>query len=222
MNFEGVKTVGIIGAGVAGLAAAKTLIAEGFDCTVYERAPKLGGVWADGYVNFGVQVQKELYEFPDFPLPPEAPDFTPGPFFQRYMCDYSDTFGVTPHLRLSTTVRTLEPRGDGAAGWTLVTDDARADYDCVVIATGLYSETPFIPDYPGHEAFQGEVHHAYHLKTNEILMDRKVAVIGYGKSATDIAGEAADQSDAVHLIFRDTHWPVPRNLAGVLPFKWGC
>lgn len=221
MNFPSVKTVGIVGAGVAGLAAAKTLLAEGFNCTVYDRAPELGGVWADGYINFGVQVQKELYEFPDFPLPPEAPQFTPGPVFQRYLRDYADQFGVTPHLRLATPVRSVEPRTDGEPGWSLITDDGRDDFDYVVIATGLYSETPYIPDYPGREAFRGEVMHISALKTNDALKGRKVAVIGYGKSATDIAGEAAKVANEAHLIFRDTHWPVPRKLAGVLPFKWG-
>ena len=71
MNLTHVKTVGIIGAGVAGLTTAKTLSSQGIHCTLFERNTILGGVWADGYSNFGIQLQKELYEFPDFPLPPD-------------------------------------------------------------------------------------------------------------------------------------------------------
>lgn len=48
MDLTDVKTVGIIGAGVSGLVTAKTLMAEGLDCTVFERSGALGGVWADG------------------------------------------------------------------------------------------------------------------------------------------------------------------------------
>jgi uncharacterized protein with NAD-binding domain and iron-sulfur cluster len=59
VELKGVKRVGIIGAAVAGLATAKTLQAEGLDCTIFERAERIGGVWAIGYSNFGVQVQKE-------------------------------------------------------------------------------------------------------------------------------------------------------------------
>ena len=33
--------------------------------------------------------------------------------------------------------------------------------------------------------------------------------------------ESAAVAEETHLIFRDVHWPVPRNLAGILPFKWG-
>ena len=37
----------------------------------------------------------------------------------------------------------------------------------------------------------------------------------------DVAGEASAVTKDVHLVFREAHWPVPRKLAGVLPFKWG-
>jgi hypothetical protein len=84
MSFQGAKTAGIIGAGLSGLVTARTLLAQGMECTIFERCQELGGVWADGYAGFGVQVQKDLYEFPDWPLPSEYPDFTPGPVF----CDY--------------------------------------------------------------------------------------------------------------------------------------
>ena len=58
MRFENIKRVGIIGSGVAGLATARTLKAQGLECVVLDRADRLGGVWADGYSNFGVQAQK--------------------------------------------------------------------------------------------------------------------------------------------------------------------
>jgi dimethylaniline monooxygenase (N-oxide forming) len=220
-----IRRVGIIGAGVAGLATAKTLLAEGIECVVFERGERLGGVWADGYANFGVQVQKELYEFPDWPLPPETPNFTPGPVFQHYLEGYCDQFEVRPHLRLNSRVISVERRPDGAPGWALTVEmegETETElFDLVVVATGLYSENPAMPDFPGRDDFLGAVHHISEIKTRAPLEGRKVAVIGYGKSATDAAGEAAAVAKDVHLIFRDVHWPVPRNLAGVLPFKWG-
>jgi dimethylaniline monooxygenase (N-oxide forming) len=225
VTFQDVKRVGIIGAGVAGLATAKTLLAQGLDCTVYERGDRLGGVWADGYSNFGVQVQKELYQFPDWPLPEDAPNFTPGPVFQRYLEGYADHFGITPHLRLGAKVHKLARRPGDDAGWTMTVEaegaETTEDFDLVVIATGLYSETPYMPEFPGQEDFQGEILHISQLKTRAPLENKRVAVLGYGKSATDAALEATAVAEDVHLIFREAHWPVPRNLAGILPFKWG-
>ena len=220
-----IRTVGIIGAGVAGLATAKTLLAEGIECVVFERGERLGGVWADGYSNFGVQIQKELYEFPDWPLPPETPNFTPGPVLQQYLEGYCDHFGVRPHLRLNARVTSVERRRNGASGWAVTVETggetSTEGFDLVVVATGLYSETPNMPEYPGRDEFQGQVLHISQVKTREPLEGRRVAVIGYGKSATDVAGEAAAVAKDVHLVFREAHWPIPRKLAGVLPFKWG-
>jgi dimethylaniline monooxygenase (N-oxide forming) len=68
-----ISTAAIIGAGISGLAAAKCLSQKGIECTIYDRNVVLGGVWADGYHGFGVQIQKDLYEFPDFPLPEDDP-----------------------------------------------------------------------------------------------------------------------------------------------------
>src|SRR5262249_17285327 len=106
-DLSSVRRVAIIGAGASGLATARVLLAQGLDCTLFERRAALGGVWADGYLNFGVQVQRELYEFPDWPVPPDAANFTPGPAFQEYLAGYARNFGVLPHIRLGCTVLRL-------------------------------------------------------------------------------------------------------------------
>jgi dimethylaniline monooxygenase (N-oxide forming) len=218
-----VDSVAVIGAGVAGLCTAKTLIAEGLRCTLFERNAALGGVWADGYSNFGVQVQKELYEIPDWPLPPDAPDFTPGPAFRDYLQGYADHFGVTPCLRLGASVTALERRDDG--GWIVTYRQNGAEkkeaFDLVVVSVGLYSSRPWMPSFPGEENFDGKVMHIAELKSRDQLQGKRVAVLGYGKSATDAAVEAAAVAEQTTLIFREAHWPVPRKLAGILPFKWG-
>ena len=74
---------------------------------MFERGSVLGGVWSSGYLNFGVQVQRELYEFPDWPLPSDVPNFTPGPIIQRYLEDYAKHFGVWSRICFDTTVTAL-------------------------------------------------------------------------------------------------------------------
>jgi dimethylaniline monooxygenase (N-oxide forming) len=219
-----VKRVGIIGAGVAGLSTTKLLLAQGLDCTVFERNSVLGGVWAAGYSNFGVQVQRELYEFPDWPLPKDTPDFTPGPVVQKYLEEYAKHFGVWPTIRFNTTVENVRERTGEEPGWVVTYNEAgvrREDnFDLVVVCIGLYSNTPHVPQFPGQERFKGEIIHISDLTTRDRLEGKKVAVIGIGKSATDAALESAAVASQTTIIFREAHWPVPPNLAGVLPFKW--
>ena len=225
MSGTGTDRIAIIGAGVAGLATARQLLGAGFDCTLFERDARLGGVWRDGYLNFGVQVQRELYQFPDWPLPEDTPNFTPGPVLRQYLQDFSDRFGITAHIRFSTRVLRVEEQDGPGSGWRLRIADESGERDeefaRVVVCIGLYSDQPNVPDFPGREDFAGETLHNSRLKRPEQLQGKRVAVIGYGKSASDAALESAHAAARAHIVFRQPHWPIPRNLAGILPFKWG-
>ena len=223
MDLSNVGTVGIIGAGVAGLSTAKVLLAQGLTCTVLERNAVLGGVWTTGYSNFGTQVQRELYEFPDMPLPKDVPDFTPGPIIQRYLEDYARQFGLWPHLRFGAEVTALRQDGSGT-GWHLSYiengSNHEAQFDLVVVCIGLYSNTPHLPRFEHQAQFHGEIIHVSELSNTARLAGKKVAVVGFGKSATDAALESAKVAATTTIIFREAHWPVPPLLLGALPFKW--
>ena len=224
-DISSVRRVAIVGAGVSGLATARILLAQGLECTLFERRPALGGVWADGYLNFGVQVQRELYEFPDWPLPAYTANFTPGPTFQEYLTGYASHFGVLPHIRLGCAVLGLKERAQLGAGWRVTYRDDSGekveDFDLAVVSVGLYSETPNIPVFEGRHQFQGEIINVSALKSRDQLTGKRVVVVGYGKSATDAAVESATIANSTQIILRHAHWPVPRKLLGILPFKWG-
>ena len=195
MDTAKIKNIAIIGAGIAGLATARQLIAGGFDCTLFERNEELGGVWSDGYLNFGAQVQHELYEFPDWPLPEGTPDFTPGPIILKYLHDYADHFGISPKIRFSTRVTALAEANSSDAGWTLASENDNGPkeehFDLVVICIGLFSNLPNIPEFPDRDKFHGEVMHNSLLKSEQHLKDKRVAIIGYGKGSNDAAVESA-------------------------------
>jgi cation diffusion facilitator CzcD-associated flavoprotein CzcO len=152
MDIRKTRRVGIIGAGVAGLATARQLIARGIECTIFERADRLGGVWAAGYTGFGAQVQKELYEFPDYPLPEEAPGFTPGKVIQQYLEAYAGHFGVWSNIRFGTTVTEVRESADGTGRWVVAWegsgDRSEVAFDLIVVAIGLFSNKPRLPHFP--------------------------------------------------------------------------
>jgi dimethylaniline monooxygenase (N-oxide forming) len=224
MDYTNVRTACVIGAGVAGLATARSLREAGVSCTVFDRNEKLGGVWTDGYLDYGVQVPKELYEFPDFPLPEDTPQFTPGPVMQQYLENYADQFGVRDCIRLGVVVEDVRSAAD-RSGWSVEFSKAgsqdRECYDIVVVCVGLYSNIPYVPDLPGDGDFKGKIYHISDLKAPKLLEGKRIAVVGFGKSATDAACAAMKHADAAHIIARRLHWPIPRKLAGLLPFKWG-
>ncbi len=75
-----IRSVGIIGAGFAGLSTAKVLRAFGFEVTVFEKEPDVGGVWAASrrYPGLTTQNPRTTYALSDFPMPASYPEWPSG------------------------------------------------------------------------------------------------------------------------------------------------
>ncbi|VAH41328.1 unnamed protein product [Triticum turgidum subsp. durum] len=99
-----------------------------------------------------------------------------------------------------------EAFGSGEGEWRLTVVDAEGNIethvaDFVVLCIGRFSGVPNIPTFPpgkGPEAFDGQVIHTMDYakmgtkKATEMLKGKRVTVIGYLKSALDVAAECAD------------------------------
>ena len=70
------KQVCVIGAGVSGLAAARTFAAHGHKVTIIEKSGNLGGVWdpARCYPDVQTQSPKDLYRYTDRAMPDSYPE----------------------------------------------------------------------------------------------------------------------------------------------------
>jgi cation diffusion facilitator CzcD-associated flavoprotein CzcO len=224
-DFSHVNRVGVLGAGVAGLQVAEQLSLAGLECVLFEKADDVGGVWRQNYADFGLQVPKELYEFPSFPFPAKYGSFPKGPEVQEYLRSFAHAKGIYAMTRLRTAVLAMVPRSGGSRGWRLrfQTEGAEPreeDFDFVIVATGMYG-TPLVPEVPGMENFRGVTMHAEKFYDKAMAIGQKVIVVGGGKSAIDCAVAAAKVAESSTLLFREVHWPVPRYLLDLVPFKWG-
>ena len=59
--------IAIVGAGISGIAFAGVLSRFGHECVVFEKAPRVGGIWALAYPQVRLQNTREQYTFIDFP-----------------------------------------------------------------------------------------------------------------------------------------------------------
>lgn len=226
-SFEHVKRVAIVGGGVAGLQTARGLTRIGKEVTIFEKSDNVGGVWRANYDNFGLQVPRELYEFPEFPYP-EGVDwekFPKGPQVQEYIERYADHFGLRSLIRFNAGVSTIQV-GPNGEGWTINfgakdANPTSEDFDFVVIATGMYGWPPHIPRIRGDSTFEGEIYHSANFFDAKVCEGKNVVVIGGGKSAVDNAVSGGHHGKSSTLVFRSAHWPVPRHLCNLVPFKWG-
>ncbi|WP_432835649.1 flavin-containing monooxygenase [Dactylosporangium sp. CA-092794] len=219
--------VAVIGAGVAGLVTAKTLLQAGHEVVVLDKTPDVGGVWSATrrYPGLTTQSAKATYGFSDYPMPREYPEWPTGEQVQQWLAGYAAHFGVERCLRLNTEV--VAAQRDAAGAWTLQlrgADGATATetFDRLVVANGIFSE-PNVPDYPGREAFEaagGRLCAGTDLHDAEEARGKHVVVVGYGKSACDVTVPVSEVAAGTHIIARQLLWKVPRRIGGFLNFKF--
>ncbi|KAL3840722.1 hypothetical protein ACJIZ3_025313 [Penstemon smallii] len=111
--------------------------------------------------------------------------------------------------------------------WNIKVHDTKEDsikdyeFDFVILCTGRFSGLPEIPEFSvgnGPEIFSGKVLHSmdYSAMDNEsakeLIKGKRIAVIGSGKSAIDLAFECAEANGVDNpctLIQRTIHWMLP-------------
>lgn len=218
--MEHVKTIGIIGAGLSGLVAAKTCHEYGYKVLLFEKETELGGVWASSRRYPGVETQntKDTYYFSDFPMPKKIPQWPKGEQVQSYLVAYAKRFNIFSLIQFSHEVTKVKFLNNQ---WVIsgknVVNGFTWQTDFLIICNGTFSE-PFIPEIPGMQSFidaGGEILHSTKFDSVEKAKDKRIAVVGYGKSANDLITVASQTAKTSLLIFREAKWKIPRYVKGV-------
>jgi len=231
-RMQEIRTVGIIGAGIAGLATAKVLRQLGFAVSVLEKEADVGGVWSASrrYPGLTTQNPRETYEFSDFPMPRHYPEWPTGEQVQSYLHSYAEKFGLMAHIQLHTRVENArwDPAGkqwvldtSDSMGITGVAKDERR-FDYLIVCNGIFS-TPFVPEFPGAAQFVaagGRICHTSQFTALEDARGKHVVVIGYGKSSCDAANAVSAISATTTVVARNLIWKIPKKIANTLNFKY--
>lgn len=132
------KSIAIVGAGSAGLAALKAILdlppetRAGWEVVLYERRRAVGGVWLGdppGYEPHPPEVpETPLYPllktntphptmtYPHFPFAEGTTLFPRWDAVERYHADFAVRHDLTPYIRFNHTVVAADWRGDDVAG----------------------------------------------------------------------------------------------------------
>ncbi len=202
--------VAVIGSGFGGLGAAVRLRRQGItDFVVLERAGSVGGTWRDNsYPGCACDVPSHLYSFSFAPNPEWPRNFSGQPHIRAYLERVTDTFGLRPHLRFDSEVRSLRWNGE-ELHWEVETAKGALTADVVVSATGPLSD-PKVPDVPGLDSFPGKVFHSARWDHDYDLRGKRVAMIGTGASAIQIVPAVQPTVDRLTLFQRTPAWVLPR------------
>ena len=212
-------SVAVIGAGPGGLVAARWLLSQGFEPTIFEQGPMLGGQWTglDGrsgvWPTMHTNTSRIMTAFSDLKHKGDLA-YPPNRDILDYLHRYAETFSLTSRIRFGTRVELLQARRRRMARRPRRQDES---FERVVVASGRF-HSPAIPPVPGLDTFAGSagVISTYHYRAPSPYRGKRVLVAGCAVSALEIAAELAQLGAArVVVTQRRQRYVLPKFAAGV-------
>ncbi|OMO78547.1 Flavin monooxygenase FMO [Corchorus capsularis] len=223
--------VAVIGAGTAGLAAARELKREGHRVTVFEKGNKVGGLWlydprvetdplgldpnreivhSSLYRSLRVNLPRHIMGFTDYPFVKKA-DGDPRNFpgheeVLRFLEDFAVDFGLVELIRLGHEVIRVELVDELRHEWVVESrtqgkESIEEIFEAVVVCNGKHTE-PKIAEFPGRDTWPGFQMHSHNYRTPEQFKNQIVVVIGNKSSASDVLKEVSPIAKEVHQAVR--------------------
>ncbi|MTH36482.1 NAD(P)-binding protein [Paracoccus limosus] len=223
-TFDTPPRVAIVGAGPAGLVAARWLRAQGFEITLYDAAEDIGGQWNPAGVHSATwpgmvtNTSRVMTAFSDLDHRPGTATYVRREDMHAYLDRYCTRFQLRQHMRLGTRVEHLARADRG--GWELsLRHDGQSrieHHDRVVIASGRH-QLGSIPRVAGLGTFAGKfgVAHTSQFSGAALYRDASVLIAGCSISALEIATLLAQTGVQVTICYRRQRYVLPKLIAGV-------
>ena len=200
--------VAVIGAGVSGLSTARVLSERGHKVTIFERKSEVGGVWKISRRHAGLKLQspKEFYEFSDFSMPPDYCKHPSAEQILKYIKSFAVKHNLLGMTRFGTAVIRISSQKNGVSRWEVLSQEFvsgkanKESFDHVVICSGIFG-IPLKPEFPGTNFFiksGGRIFHSseFNNQLTSEAIDKDIVVLGFGKSALDIATTCIGKREA--------------------------
>ena len=203
--------VAIIGAGPGGLCMAIRLKQAGIeDFVVLEKGQGIGGTWYHNrYPGCACDIEAHLYSY-SFEIKHDwSRPYAQQPEILEYIESCAQKYGVLPHCRFGSGVRSATWNADRAL-WVLVLETGdRVEAEVVVGAIGMFNELNW-PAIEGIDSFAGTRFHSARWNWDHDLAGRTVGVIGSAASAVQFVPEIVKTAGHVNLFQRTANWVLPK------------
>jgi 4-hydroxyacetophenone monooxygenase len=229
----------IVGAGVSGLGLAMQLKELGIPFTIVERNDEVGGTWLENrYPGAGVDTPNLFYSWSSHRNTGWTRYFSLRDEILAYLRDSATSLGLRPHIRLRTELERADwdearnrwrvelsrrPAADasagaggaGACGTAPGAAGEPADGGVEVLeprflvsAIGHVSE-PNDTRFSGMETFAGPIFHSARWPEGLDLKGKRVAVVGTGATAMQLAPTVAPEVASLTIYQRTPQWARP-------------
>jgi cation diffusion facilitator CzcD-associated flavoprotein CzcO len=222
---EAKPVVCIVGAGPAGLSMASRLHAKSIPYVVLEANSVAGSSWGSRYDRLHLHTIKDISALPHFPFPEYFPEFVSAKDLQRYYAACASQLNVKYNskvVRVSFVKANekppweLELPQEERDRWIVETENGEtyAEIAALVVCTGQEG-TPHSPDIQGASQFLGEIIHSSEYKNGVKWRGKKVLVVGFGNSGSEIALDLWEHGAKPTCLIRSPIHMMPRWLTRI-------
>ncbi|MCO4745964.1 MAG: NAD(P)-binding domain-containing protein [Proteobacteria bacterium] len=205
----------IIGAGPAGLLAARALKRAGIAYEQFEKNPDVGGIWDirnDGspmYESAHFISSKQVSHLPGYPMPEDYPDYPNHRQVFAYLQAFAKHYDLLDGIRFDTAVERVERDGEQ---WVVdIGEGEPRRYAGLFLCSGNTWD-PNLPDYPGE--LSAESFHSVRYRDAHVFEGKRVLVVGGGNSGCDIACDAATYANGALISLRRGYHFIPKYIFG--------
>lgn len=208
----------VIGAGPAGLLAARSLKHAGIPYEQFDKNDDVGGIWdidndwSPMYETAHFISSKTVSNMPGFEMPEDYPDYPNHRQILAYLRAFARAYDLYPNIRFETPIERVEPEPGGQSWRVTLGSGQTRRYRGLFLCTGNTWD-PSMPTYPGE--FTGETMHSVRYRDPAIFTEKRVLVVGGGNSGCDIACDAAQRADAAFISLRRGYHFIPKYIFGV-------
>ncbi|MDJ0825168.1 MAG: NAD(P)/FAD-dependent oxidoreductase [Rhodobacter sp.] len=195
----------VIGGGQGGIGLGARLRRIGVPTIIVEKNDRPGDSWRNRYKSLCLHDPVWYDHLPYLPFPDHWPVFSP----KDKIGDWLESYTKIMELNYWTRTTCKSARYDAAKKeWEVVVDRDGEEVVLrpkqLVLATGM-SAVPNMPDLPGMDSFQGDLHHSSKHPGPDAYTGKRCVVVGSNNSAHDISAALWEAGAAeVTMVQRST------------------
>ncbi|MEM7272013.1 MAG: NAD(P)/FAD-dependent oxidoreductase [Actinomycetota bacterium] len=199
----------IIGGGQGGIALGARLRQLDVPTIIIERNERPGDSWRNRYKSLCLHDPVWYDHLPYIKFPENWPVFAP----KDKIGDWLEMYTKVMELNYWSSTECQSASYDEAAGhWTVRVERRHPDGSSetvvleptqLVLATGM-SGMPNVPEIPGAETFEGDIHHSSAHRSSEGYAGKRAIVLGSNNSAHDICAALHEAGADVTMIQRSS------------------